>query len=42
LEAGLFSDWFLFAPHCIRVAPPLTITPAEIEKACRILKDCLE
>lgn len=37
LSAGLFSDWFLFADNCIRIAPPLTITPDEIRTACRIL-----
>lgn len=41
LENGLFSDWFLFAPGCIRIAPPLTITEAEIEQACAILLSCL-
>jgi len=37
LEQGLFSDWFLFAPDCIRIAPPLTISEDEIRKACDIL-----
>ena len=37
LEQGLFSDWFLFAANCIRIAPPLTITSAEIEHACKVL-----
>jgi acetylornithine/N-succinyldiaminopimelate aminotransferase len=41
LGKGLFSDWFLFAPHCIRIAPPLTITDNEIEDACRTLLSCL-
>lgn len=41
LEQGLFSDWFLFAPHCIRIAPPLTISHAEIEHACGVLMGCL-
>jgi len=41
LEKGLFSDWFLFAPHCIRIAPPLTITHEEIKTACEIIKECL-
>lgn len=41
LDKGLFSDWFLFAPACIRIAPPLTITPDEIRKACAILLSCL-
>lgn len=41
LDNGLFSDWFLFAPNCIRIAPPLTITEDEIRKACEILLTCL-
>lgn len=41
LTLGLFSDWFLFAPHCIRIAPPLTITESEIEFACHTLLACL-
>ena len=41
LGKGLFSDWFLFAPHCIRVAPPLTITEEEIRHACATLLSCL-
>lgn len=42
LKAGLFSDWFLFAPNCIRIAPPLTITAEEIIQACNILTMCIE
>ncbi len=41
LGMGLFSDWFLFAPHCIRIAPPLTITEEEIRHACATLLSCL-
>ena len=41
LAKGLFSDWFLFAPNCIRIAPPLTISFEEIEVACNILIQCL-
>ncbi len=41
LEKGLFSDWFLFAPECIRFAPPLTISHDEIHMACDILQSCL-
>ncbi|MCW3124065.1 MAG: aminotransferase class-III [Flavipsychrobacter sp.] len=37
MAKGLFSDWFLFAPDCIRIAPPLTITHDEIRHACEIL-----
>jgi len=38
LDQGLFTDWFLFAPHCMRIAPPLTITEHEIAAACTILQ----
>jgi acetylornithine/N-succinyldiaminopimelate aminotransferase len=41
IEEGLFSDWFLFAPNCIRIAPPLTITHDEIRQACSILLSLL-
>jgi acetylornithine/succinyldiaminopimelate/putrescine aminotransferase len=33
IEKGVFTDWFLFAPHCLRIAPPLVITEAEIHHA---------
>ena len=42
MQKGLFSDWFLFAPQCIRIAPPLTISTNEIEAACNILLACLD
>jgi acetylornithine/succinyldiaminopimelate/putrescine aminotransferase len=41
MNKGLFSDWFLFASNCIRIAPPLTITKDEIKNACGILLSCL-
>ncbi len=41
LAKGLFSDWFLFAANCIRIAPPLTITTQEIETACSIILESL-
>jgi len=41
MRAGVFSDWFLFAPECIRIAPPLTISNDEIRTACGILLECL-
>jgi len=41
LTKGLFSDWFLFAPQCIRIAPPLTIRDEEITEACATLLSCL-
>ncbi len=41
LAKGLFSDWFLFAANCIRIAPPLTITHDEITHASSILLSCM-
>ena len=41
LAKGLFTDWFLFAPHCLRIAPPLTITKEEIKIACEVLQEVL-
>lgn len=36
---GLMTDWFLFAPHCLRIAPPLILSEKQIEFACdRILE----
>ena len=34
---GVLTDWFLFASHCLRIAPPLTIAPEEIKRACEII-----
>jgi len=41
LEKGLLTDWYLFAPQCMRLAPPLSITEEEIERACAIILSCL-
>ncbi|HEX6428647.1 MAG TPA: aspartate aminotransferase family protein [Niastella sp.] len=42
LEQGLLTDWFLFAPECMRIAPPLTITEKEIKKAVRTILQVLD
>ncbi len=42
VENGLVVDWFLFAPHCMRIAPPLTISEDEINSACNILLKSIE
>lgn len=34
---GVITDWFLFAPQCIRLVPPLIITEEEIRAACKII-----
>jgi acetylornithine/succinyldiaminopimelate/putrescine aminotransferase len=39
---GVLTDWFLFAPDCLRIAPPLTISEKEIKKACETILDILK
>lgn len=39
---GLITDWFLFAPECMRVAPPLIITEAQLAQACEIILKSIE
>lgn len=42
INNGLLSDWFLFAPECLRLAPPLIISEDEIKKACTIILKTIE
>ena len=42
LDQNLFADWFLYAPHCLRVCPPLTITNQEIQLACTSILQILD
>ncbi|HYK47257.1 MAG TPA: aspartate aminotransferase family protein [Parafilimonas sp.] len=37
IAAGLITDWFLFSPDRLRIAPPLTIEPNEIDQACQLI-----
>lgn len=37
INAGVITDWFLFNPQSMRIAPPLTITDAELKKACQVI-----
>jgi len=41
IAAGIFTDWFLFAPECLRIVPPLTISPEEIVASCKIINSIL-
>ena len=41
ITKGLITDWFLFAPNCMRIAPPLIIKKEEIKMACEIILSCL-
>ena len=42
IQNGVITDWFLFAPNCIRIAPPIIITEKEIRKACKIINQGIE
>lgn len=37
LSDALITDWFLFAPNCLRISPPLIISEEQIKKACKII-----
>lgn len=39
---AVFTDWFLFAPECLRIVPPIIITNEEIIQACKCISQCLE
>jgi acetylornithine/N-succinyldiaminopimelate aminotransferase len=37
IQKQVFTDWFLFADPCMRIAPPLIISDEEIKKACEVI-----
>ncbi len=39
LAEGVFTDWFLFAPNCLRIAPPLVISREDILLACNKISE---
>ena len=42
LGKGLLTDWFLFAPHCLRISPPLIIHPEQLKKAAALIIEACE
>jgi acetylornithine/N-succinyldiaminopimelate aminotransferase len=38
IDNGLITDWFLFAPECLRFAPPLIISENELTEVCETIK----
>lgn len=42
LENGVIGFWFLSCPQAFRIAPPLTITHAEIDQACSVIRSALD
>jgi acetylornithine/succinyldiaminopimelate/putrescine aminotransferase len=41
-EQGVICYWFLSHPNSFRIAPPLTITEAEIREACAIILQAID
>jgi acetylornithine/succinyldiaminopimelate/putrescine aminotransferase len=41
IDLGLLTDWFLFEQNALRLAPPLSISMAELEKAVHFLQIAL-
>ncbi len=42
IEKGLITDWFLFAPECMRIGPPLIISEEELVEACESVVEVVE
>ncbi len=42
IQKGIITDWFLFAPHCLRIAPPLIINEEQIIEACNSINEAIE
>jgi acetylornithine/succinyldiaminopimelate/putrescine aminotransferase len=42
IELGVITDWFLFCDDSMRIAPPLTISEAEIKDACRLILKAID
>jgi acetylornithine/succinyldiaminopimelate/putrescine aminotransferase len=42
IERGVFTDWFLFAPHCMRIAPSLLISEEAIIRSCSVIRACCD
>lgn len=41
IDKGMLTDWFLFAPECLRIAPPLIINEEEIKQACDMILEAV-
>ncbi|TAM94946.1 MAG: aspartate aminotransferase family protein, partial [Chitinophagaceae bacterium] len=42
IEKGILTDWFLFSPQSMRLAPPLIITEEQITAACKTILEAVE
>ena len=39
---GVLTDWFLFAPQCMRIGPPLIISEEQIHTACEVILNAID
>ncbi|HMZ45389.1 MAG TPA: aspartate aminotransferase family protein [Chitinophagaceae bacterium] len=42
ITKGLITDWFLFAPNCMRLAPPLISTNQQLLDICSIINESID
>jgi acetylornithine/succinyldiaminopimelate/putrescine aminotransferase len=42
IALGVITDWFLFCDDSMRIAPPLTITPEQIQEACALILQAID
>jgi acetylornithine/succinyldiaminopimelate/putrescine aminotransferase len=41
IEKGVLTDWFLFAPQCLRISPPLNISHKHMQTAFAIIEEAI-
>ena len=41
IVSGVMTDWFLFAPNCLRISPPLIVSKKQITEACNKILDAI-
>ena len=42
IHNGVMTDWFLFAPNCLRISPPLIISETDIERASKVILSAIK
>ena len=42
LAKGVLTDWFLFAPHCLRISPPLIVHAEQLKKAAALIVEACD
>ena len=41
IVSGVMTDWFLFAPNCLRISPPLIVSENQITDACNKIMNAI-